>query len=195
MSESMPPYGAPVPPMGAQRPVKRGPGPMILIVAGIIVAVVASVVMALGLTNFLSAMPSTDLTRLSTTESTQMKLKASTLYAIYAPRSRSAQADAECTAVSPGGLEIVASDPSGSMTVNGRAQILEFTSQEAGRYTITCTVASSYKSTLEIGEGSQLSGFVGGIFGFVGGILFGIFGWIAAVLMVIGGLVWKAVRA
>ncbi|AYD90440.1 hypothetical protein D4740_12240 [Actinomyces sp. 2119] len=158
-------------------------GPVLLLVAGIVLLLGAGVFLYASLRPVASA---TSLSQFSTGYEMQAELENDTTYGLYYDDSGSTP---DCQVASPQDDDVsVNTNITGTVTVNNHTLFATFVTNEAGDYTITCT--SSTDQDVYIGLAASVSG----IFGFVGGILVAPLTGTAGLAMVVVGLIWLTRR-
>ncbi|PID97877.1 MAG: hypothetical protein CSA82_02145 [Actinobacteria bacterium] len=179
------PLPSPLPP---QRPSLTMP--IILLVAGCVVFFGTLIAAIVGGTYGVNALiATTKLTPLASTTSQTEVLPASTSYTLYAD-----SPPADCTVIGPAGEDItVRSDAAISSNFNGHYSFASFTTNAAGKYTISCHT-EDITAGVYFAESIDPSGFVGGILGFVGGVFLAIVLVLVSIGLLIGGGVQLALR-
>ena len=110
-------------------------------------------------------------------------LKSTSIYALYS------EGDPSCTVTAPNGSDVAVLDVSTSNTeVDGHTMVATFSPDQDGKHTINCTTPGS--EDVSIGQALDSDGIVGGVLGMGVAIILAIVGF----PMLIGAIIWLAVR-
>ena len=110
-------------------------------------------------------------------------LKSTGDYALYS------DGDPSCTVTAPNGSDVAVLDVSASNTkIDGHTMVATFSPDQDGKHTISCTTPGS--ENVSIGQALDSDGIVGGVLGMGVAIILVIVGF----SMLIGAIIWLAVR-
>lgn len=185
-----PPSGpSPVPPgIGGGAPSRSLRGPVVLLVAGIVLLLLGG-----GLFLYASLRPlasAASLSQLGTGYEMQAELEGDTAYGLYYDDSGPAP---DCRVTSPQDDDVsVSTNITGTVTVNDHTLFATFVTNEAGDYTITCT--SGTDQDVYIGLTTSVSD----VFRLIGGVLVAqvvtALTGTAGLVMAVAGLIWLTRR-
>ena len=167
---------------GSPVPAPKGKkGPVILLsialvmVLGALAIFIASVVMIMNISRTLTPIkPNGEVTA---------DLKSTSIYALYS------DGDPSCTVTAPNGSDVAVLDVSASNTkIDGHTMVATFSPEQDGKHTINCTTPGS--EDVSIGQALDSDGIVNGVLGMGVAIILAVVG----VPMLIGAIIWLAVR-
>ena len=167
---------------GSPVPAPKGKkGPVILLsialvmVLGAVAVFIGSVVMVANISGTLTPVkPNGEVTA---------DLKGSSIYALYS------DGDPSCTVTAPNGSDVAVLDVSASNTkIDGHTMVATFSPEQDGKHTINCTTPGS--EDVSIGQALDSDGIVNGVLGMGVAIILAVVG----VPMLIGAIIWLAVR-
>ena len=167
---------------GVSVPAPKGKkGPVILLsialvmVLGALAIFIASVVVVIDI--------SRTLTPIKPNGEVAADLKSTGDYALYS------DGDPSCTVTAPDGSDVAVLDVSASNTkIDGHTMVATFSPDQDGKHTISCTTPGS--ENVSIGQALDSDGIVGGVLGMGVAIILAIVGF----PMLIGAIIWLAVR-
>ena len=167
---------------GSPAPAPKGKkGPVILLsialvmVLGALAIFIASVVVVIDI--------SRTLTPIKPNGEVAADLKSTGDYALYS------DGDPSCTVTAPDGSDVAVLDVSASNTkIDGHTMVATFSPDQDGKHTISCTTPGS--ENVSIGQALDSDGIVGGVLGMGVAIILAIVGF----PMLIGAIIWLAVR-
>ena len=167
---------------GSPAPAPKGKkGPVILLsialvmVLGAVAVFIGSLVMMANISGTLTPVkPNGEVTA---------DLKSTNVYALYS------EGDPSCTVTAPNGSDVAVLDVSASNTkIDGHTMVATFSPDQDGKHTISCTTPGS--ENVSIGQALDSDGIVGGVLGMGVAIILAIVGF----PMLIGAIIWLAVR-
>ena len=167
---------------GSPVPTPKGKkGPVILLsialvmVLGAVAVFIGSVVMVANISGTLTPVkPNGEVTA---------DLKGSSIYALYS------EGDPSCTVTAPDGSDVSTAELDDStVKVDGHTMVATFSSGQDGKHTINCTTPGS--EDVSIGQALDSDGIVNGVLGMGVAIILAVVG----VPMLIGAIIWLAVR-
>ena len=167
---------------GSPAPAPKGKkGPVILLsialvmVLGALAIFIASVVVVIDI--------SRTLTPIKPNGEVAADLKSTGDYALYS------DGDPSCTVTAPDGSDVSTAELDDStVKVDGHTMVATFSSGQVGKHTISCTTPGS--ENVSIGQALDSDGIVGGVLGMGVAIILAIVGF----PMLIGAIIWLAVR-
>ena len=167
---------------GVSVPAPKGKkGPVILLsialvmVLGALAIFIASVVVVIDI--------SRTLTLIKPNGEVAADLKSTSDYALYS------EGDPSCTVTAPNGSDVAVLDVSASNTkIDGHTMVATFSPEQDGKHTINCTTPGS--EDVSIGQALDSDGIVNGVLGMGVAIILAVVG----VPMLIGAIIWLAVR-
>ena len=161
---------------GSPAPAPKGKkGPVILLSIALVLVIGAAAVFIGSLV--MMANISGTLTPIKSNGEVTADLKGSSIYALYS------DGDPSCTVTAPNGSDVAVLDVSASNT-----KIATFSPDQDGKHTISCTTPGS--ENVSIGQALDSDGIVGGVLGMGVAIILAIVGF----PMLIGAIIWLAVR-
>ena len=174
-NESFSYTGSPVPaPKGKKGPVILLSIALVMVI-GAVAVFIGSVVMVANISGTLTPVkPNGEVTA---------DLKGSSIYALYS------DGDPSCTVTAPNGSDVAVLDVSASNTkIDGHTMVATFSPEQDGKHTINCTTPGS--EDVSIGQALDSDGIVNGVLGMGVAIILAVVG----VPMLIGAIIWLAVR-
>ena len=167
---------------GSPAPAPKGKkGPVILLSIALVLVIGAAAVFIGSLV--MMANISGTLTPVKSNGEVTADLKGSSIYALYS------DGDPSCTVTAPNGSDVAVLDVSASNTkVDGHTMVATFSPDQDGKHTISCTTPGS--ENVSIGQALDSDGIVGGVLGMGVAIILAIVGF----PMLIGAIIWLAVR-
>ena len=167
---------------GSPAPAPKGKkGPVILLSIALVLVIGAAAVFIGSLV--MMANISGTLTPVKSNGEVTADLKGSSIYALYS------DGDPSCTVTAPDGSDVAVLDVSASNTkIDGHTMVATFSPDQDGKHTISCTTPGS--ENVSIGQALDSDGIVGGVLGMGVAIILAIVGG----PMLIGAIIWLAVR-
>ena len=167
---------------GSPAPAPKGKkGPVILLSIALVLVIGAAAVFIGSLV--MMANISGTLTPVKSNGEVTADLKGSSIYALYS------DGDPSCTVTAPNGSDVAVLDVSASNTkIDGHTMVATFSPDQDGKHTISCTTPGS--ENVSIGQALDSDGIVGGVLGMGVAIILAIVGF----PMLIGAIIWLAVR-
>ena len=167
---------------GSPAPAPKGKkGPVILLSIALVLVIGAAAVFIGSLV--MMANISGTLTPVKSNGEVTADLKGSSIYALYS------DGDPSCTVTAPDGSDVAVLDVSASNTkIDGHTMVATFSPDQDGKHTISCTTPGS--ENVSIGQALDSDGIVGGVLGMGVAIILAIVGF----PMLIGAIIWLAVR-
>ena len=167
---------------GSPAPAPKGKkGPVILLSIALVLVIGAAAVFIGSLV--MMANISGTLTPVKSNGEVTADLKGSSIYALYS------DGDPSCTVTAPNGSDVAVLDVSASNTkIDGHTMVATFSPDQDGKHTISCTTPGS--ENVSIGQALDSDGIVGGVLGMGVAIILAIVGF----SMLIGAIIWLAVR-
>ena len=167
---------------GSPAPAPKGKkGPVILLSIALVLVIGAAAVFIGSLV--MMANISGTLTPIKSNGEVTADLKGSSIYALYS------DGDPSCTVTAPDGSDVAVLDVSASNTkIDGHTMVATFSPDQDGKHTISCTTPGS--ENVSIGQALDSDGIVGGVLGMGVAIILAIVGF----PMLIGAIIWLAVR-
>ena len=167
---------------GSPAPAPQGTkGPVILLSIALVLVIGAAAVFIGSLV--MMANISGTLTPIKSNGEVTADLKGSSIYALYS------DGDPSCTVTAPDGSDVAVLDVSASNTkIDGHTMVATFSPDQDGKHTISCTTPGS--ENVSIGQALDSDGIVGGVLGMGVAIILAIVGF----PMLIGAIIWLAVR-
>ncbi len=167
---------------GVSVPAPKGKkGPVILLSIALVLVIGAAAVFIGSLV--MMANISGTLTPIKSNGEVTADLKGSSIYALYS------DGDPSCTVTAPDGSDVAVLDVSASNTkIDGHTMVATFSPDQDGKHTISCTTPGS--ENVSIGQALDSDGIVGGVLGMGVAIILAIVGF----PMLIGAIIWLAVR-
>ncbi len=167
---------------GSPAPAPKGKkGPVILLSIALVLVIGAAAVFIGSLV--MMANISGTLTPIKSNGEVTADLKGSSIYALYS------DGDPSCTVTAPNGSDVAVLDVSASNTkIDGHTMVATFSPDQDGKHTIRCTTPGS--ENVSIGQALDSDGIVGGVLGMGVAIILAIVGF----PMLIGAIIWLAVR-
>ena len=167
---------------GVSVPAPKGKkGPVILLSIALVLVIGAAAVFIGSLV--MMANISGTLTPVKSNGEVTADLKGSSIYALYS------DGDPSCTVTAPDGSDVAVLDVSASNTkIDGHTMVATFSPDQDGKHTISCTTPGS--ENVSIGQALDSDGIVGGVLGMGVAIILAIVGF----PMLIGAIIWLAVR-
>ena len=167
---------------GSPAPAPKGKkGPVILLSIALVLVIGAAAVFIGSLV--MMANISGTLTPIKSNGEVTADLKGSSIYALYS------DGDPSCTVTAPNGSDVAVLDVSASNTkIDGHTMVATFSPDQDGKHTISCTTPGS--ENVSIGQALDSDGIVGGVLGMGVAIILAIVGF----PMLIGAIIWLAVR-
>ena len=167
---------------GVSVPAPKGKkGPVILLSIALVLVIGAAAVFIGSLV--MMANISGTLTPIKSNGEVTADLKGSSIYALYS------DGDPSCTVTAPDGSDVAVLDVSASNTkIDGHTMVATFSPEQDGKHTINCTTPGS--EDVSIGQALDSDGIVGGVLGMGVAIILAIVGF----PMLIGAIIWLAVR-
>ena len=167
---------------GSPAPAPKGKkGPVILLSIALVLVIGAAAVFIGSLV--MMANISGTLTPVKSNGEVTADLKGSSIYALYS------DGDPSCTVTAPDGSDMAVLDVSASNTkIDGHTMVATFSPDQDGKHTISCTTPGS--ENVSIGQALDSDGIVGGVLGMGVAIILAIVGF----PMLIGAIIWLAVR-
>ena len=167
---------------GVSVPAPKGKkGPVILLSIALVLVIGAAAVFIGSLV--MMANISGTLTPVKPNGEVTADLKGSSIYALYS------DGDPSCTVTAPDGSDVAVLDVSASNTkIDGHTMVATFSPDQDGKHTISCTTPGS--EDVSIGQALDSDGIVGGVLGMGVAIILAVVG----VPMLIGAIIWLAVR-
>ena len=174
-NESFSYTGSPVPaPKGKKGPVILLSIALVMVI-GAVAVFIGSVVMVANISGTLTPVkPNGEVTA---------DLKGSSIYALYS------DGDPSCTVTAPDGSDVSTAELDDStVKVDGHTMVATFSPEQDGKHTINCTTPGS--EDVSIGQALDSDGIVNGVLGMGVAIILAVVG----VPMLIGAIIWLAVR-
>ena len=167
---------------GVSVPAPKGKkGPVILLSIALVLVIGAAAVFIGSLV--MMANISGTLTPVKSNGEVTADLKGSSIYALYS------DGDPSCTVTAPDGSDVSTAELDDStVKVDGHTMVATFSSGQVGKHTISCTTPGS--ENVSIGQALDSDGIVGGVLGMGVAIILAIVGF----PMLIGAIIWLAVR-